>query len=138
MRRHHQHGHVNFSTKLLTISLSSYLKGVVTTVRSFSFVLAFFALLLCTLFPVAQIGWSINIAYGSTGDSGSGEACEFSDAMETTDSEDDSPQEALEDCVDSRMSVSDCESSRTHALINEIPPLTLLVSRLLHPPTAKG
>jgi len=137
MYRHCQSGHVNYSTKLLTIALPSYLKGVVTTVRSFSFVLAFFALLLCTLFPVAQIGWSINIAYGSTGDTGSGESCEFSDAMETTDSEDDSFQDALGDCVVTRMSVSGCESSRTHALINEIPPLILLVSRLLHPPTAK-
>jgi len=116
--------------------LPSNLKGVVTTVRSFSFVLAFFALLLCTLFPLAQIGWSINIAYGSTGDTGSGEPCEFSDAMETTDSEDDSPQEALGDCVVSRVSVSDCESSGSHALMNEIPPTTILVSLLLHPPTA--
>lgn len=138
MRRHCHESHINVSTNVLTISLSSYLKGVVTTARSFSFVLAFFALLLCTLFPVAQIGWSINIAYASTGDTGSGEACEFSDAMETTDSEDDSPQEALGDCVVSRVSVSACESSRSHTLINEIPPLTLLVFRLLHPPTARG
>ena len=135
MCRNGHESHVNISTNLLTISLSSYLKGVVTTVRSFSSILAFFALLLCTLFPVAQIGWSMNIVYGSTGDPGSGEACEFSDAMEATDSEDDSPQEALGDCVVSRV-VSDCESSRSHALMNEIPPLILLVSRLLHPPTA--
>lgn len=109
-----------------------------TTVRSFSSILAFFALLLCTLFPVAQIGWSIDIVCGSTGDTGSGEACEFGGAMETTDSEDDSPQEALGDCAVARVSVSDYESSRSHALMNEVPPSTLLVFRLLHPPTIYG
>lgn len=129
---------VDVSTILLTIASSSYLKGVVTTVRSFSSILAFFALLLCTLFPVAQIGWSINIVCGSTGDTGSGEPCEFSDAVETTDYEDDMPQEALGDCVVSRLSVSDCESSRSHALMNEIPASALLVSQLLHPPTIHG
>jgi hypothetical protein len=34
------------------------------------------------------------------------------------------------------MSASDCRSSLSHALMDEIPPSTLLVSQLLHPPTA--
>ena len=105
------------------------------TNRSLSSVLVF-ALLLCTVFPLAQIGWSFDIMCGSNGDTGSEQACEFSDPGVVTDSEDDSPQETPEDCVASRVSVSDCESSRSHASMNEIPPSTLLVSRLLHPPTA--
>lgn len=97
--------------------------------------LVFVVLLLCTLFLASQIGWSSDMLCGSTGDTGSGEACEFNDAVEATDSEDDSPQEAVEDCVVSRLSVSDCESSRLYALMKEVPPSTLLVSQLLHPPT---
>jgi len=121
---------------LLTASPSSYsLKGAVATIRSFSFILVF-ALLLCTVFPAAQIGWSFNSMCGSTGDIGSGQACDFSDAGEATDSEDDSPQETPEDCVTSRMSASDCHSSLSHVWVDEIPPSTLLVSQLLHPPTA--
>jgi hypothetical protein len=108
----------------------------VTTVRSFFSMLVFVAVLLCTLFLAAQIGWSSDILCGSTADTGSGEACEFSDAMEATDSEDDSSQEAVEDCVASRVSVSDCASSRLYALMKEVPPSTILVSQLLHPPTA--
>jgi hypothetical protein len=110
-------------------------KGVVVTIRSFFSILVF-ALLLCTIFPAAQIGWPFNTMCGSAGDPGSGQACGFSDAVEATDSEDDSPQETLEDCVASRVSVSDCQSRRSHVSMNEIPPSTLLVSRLLHPPTA--
>lgn len=104
-------------------------------IRSFSSILVF-ALLLCTVFPVAQIGWSFNGMCGSTGDTGSGQACDFSEVGEATDSEDDSSQETPEDCVVSRVSVSDCQSSRSDALMDEIPPSTLLVFRLLHPPTA--
>ena len=105
------------------------------TIRSFFSVLVF-ALLLCTVFPVAQVSWSFDLMCGSTGNTESEQACEFSDAGAATDSEDDSPQEMPGDCVVSRVSVSDCESSRSHASMNEIPPSTLLVSRLLHPPTA--
>ena len=72
----------------------------------------------------------------STGDTGTGHACDFSDAWEETDFEDDSQQEALGDCVASRVNLSDCESSLSYFLMNEGPPSTLLVSRLLHPPTA--
>jgi hypothetical protein len=75
---------------------------------------------------------------GSTGNIGSEQACEFSDAWAATDSEDDLPQEMPGDCVVSRVSVSDCESSRSHASMNEIPLSTLLVSQLLHPPTAQS
>jgi hypothetical protein len=95
-----------------------------------------FVLLLCTLFPAAQIGWSFNMMCGSTGDLGSGRTCDFSDAGEATDFEDDSSQETPEDCVTSRVSVSDCQSSRSNASMDEVPPSTLLVSQLLHPPTA--
>ena len=79
MRRNCYESGVNISTNLLTISLSSYLKGVVATIRSFSSLLVF-ALLLCTIFPAAQIGWSFDIMCGSTGDIGSGQACNLSDA----------------------------------------------------------
>ena len=111
------------------------MEGVVATIRSFFSVLVF-ALLLFTVFPVAQIDWSFDLKCGSTGNTGSEQACEFSDAGTATDSEDDSPQEMPGDCVVSRVSVSDCESSRSQASMNEIPPSILLVSRLLHPPTA--
>ena len=121
---------------LLTPSYSSYLlKGTVATIRS-CFPILVFVLLLCTVFPAGQVGWSFTIVCGSTGDAGSGQACDFSDAGEATDSEDDSPQETPEDCGTSRMSVSDCRSSRSYASKDEIPPSTLLVSQLLHPPAA--
>lgn len=123
---------VNVSTNLLTISSSSYLKGVVATIRSFSFLFVF-ALLLFTIFPAAQIGWPFTSMCGSTGDTGSGQTCNFNDAGET---EDDSSQETPEDCVGCRVSVPDCQSTRSHAPMNEISPSTLLVFRLIHPPTA--
>ena len=127
--------HTHFKN-LLTPSSSLYLlKGTVATIRSCSPILVF-VLLLCTVFPAAQIGWSFNGMCGSTGDTGSGQACDFSDAGEAADSEDDSPQETPEDCVTSRISVSDCQLSRSHAWVEEILPSTLLVSQLLHPPTA--
>ena len=121
---------------LLTTSLSLYLlKDVVLKIRSLCFIFVC-ALLLCTVFPAGQVGWSFTVVCGSTGDTGSGHACDFSDAGEAADSEDDSPQETPEDCVTSRMSVSDCQLSRLHAWVDEVPPSTLLVSQLLHPPTA--
>jgi hypothetical protein len=111
------------------------IEGVVVTIRSFFSVLVF-ALLLSTIFPVAQISWSFDLMCGSTGNTGSKQACEFSDAGAATNSEDDSSQDTADDCVASRVSLSDCRSGRSHASTNEIPPSTLLVSRLLHPPTA--
>jgi hypothetical protein len=111
------------------------IEDVVATIRSFFSVLVF-ALLLFTVFPVAQISWSFDLKCGSTFNAGSEQTCKFSDAGTATDSEDDSPQEMPGDCVVSRVSVSDCESSRSQASMNEIPPSILLVSRLLHPPTA--
>ena len=120
----------------MTTSLSSYLlKGAVATIPSSASLLVF-TLLLCTVFPSTQIGWSFNGICGSVGDTGSGHTCDFSDAGEATDSEDDSQQEAPEGCIVSRVSVSDCEASRFLASMNELPPTTLLISRLLHPPTA--
>jgi hypothetical protein len=132
--RHNRHGSrsKHFNEPIDTLVL---IEGVVATIRSFFPVLVF-ALLLCTAFPVAQISWSADLMCGSTGNTESEQACEFSDTGAATDSEDDSPQEMPGDCVVSRVSVSDCESSRSHASMNEIPPSTLLVSRLLHPPTA--
>jgi hypothetical protein len=121
---------------VLTISSSSYLlKGAVATIRSFFSILVFM-LLLCTLFPAGQIGWSFNSLCDSTGDTGRAQACDFSDGWEAADFEDDSPQEANEGRVTFHMGGSDCESSRSHASIDEIPPSTLFVSQLLHPPTA--
>jgi hypothetical protein len=126
---------LTYFENVLTTSSSSYLlKGAVTTLRSFFSILVF-VLLLCTVFPAAQIGWSFNMMCGPTGDPGNGKACDFSDAVEATDFEDDSPQETPEDCVASRVSASECQSSRSHASMDEIPPSTLLVSQLLHPPT---
>lgn len=105
------------------------------TIRSFSSILIFALVLLCTVFPAAQIGWSFNIICGSVGDTGSGQASDFSEAGEATDSEDDSPQEMPDGYVVSGVSVSEGESSRFLASMNEIPPSTLLASQLLHPPT---
>jgi len=105
------------------------------TIRSFISVLVF-GLLLCTVFPFAQIRWSVDIIWGSTGDTGVERAGDFSDTGTATDSEYDSSQETPDDYVASRVSVSDCESSSSLASMNEFPPSTLLVSRLLHPPTA--
>ena len=97
------------------------------TMRSF-FPVLIFGLLLCTIFPLAQIGRSVDIGVEQAGN--------FSDTWAAVDSEDDSPQETPGDCVASRVSVWDCESSRSHASMNEIPPFSLLVSRLIHPPIA--
>ena len=97
------------------------------TMRSFFSVLVF-TLLLCTLFPVAQIGRAVDTEVEQAGN--------FSNTWAAVDSEDDSPQETPGDCVASRVSVWDCESSRSHASMNEIPPFSLLVSRLIHPPIA--
>jgi hypothetical protein len=105
------------------------IEGVVATIRSlFSFLV--FALLLCTILPVAQIRWSVDTGVEQAGD--------FSNTGAETDSEDDSPQATPDDCVVSQVSVSDCRSSRSHASTNEIPPFTLLISRLIHPPTARS
>ena len=111
------------------------IEGVVATIRSYFSVLVF-ALLLCSVFPLAQIRWSFDSMCGSIGNTGNEQACDFSDPAVATDSEDDSPQDTPEDCVASRVSVSDCESSRSHASMIELPPSTLLISQLLHPPTA--
>ena len=99
------------------------------TMRSFFSVLVF-TLLLCTLFPVAQIGRAVDTGVEQAGD--------FSDTGAATDSEDDSSQDTPDDCVASQVSVSDCRSGRSHASMNEIPPFTLLISRLIHPPTARS
>ena len=125
----------HFKNQLTTSSSLYLLKGTVATIRS-CFSILVFVLLLCTVFPAGQVAWSFNGMVGSTGDTGSGQACDFSDAGEAADSEDDSPQETPEDCVTSRVNVSDCQSSRSHASKDEIPPSPLLVFQLLHPPTA--
>ncbi|NOS83483.1 MAG: hypothetical protein HOP32_18090 [Nitrospira sp.] len=116
---------------------SSYSKGVVIRIRVFFSVLVF-GLLLSTLFPVAQIKWTADILHAASGDSGANQAGDFSDTGAATDSEDDSPQETPDGGVISRLSASDCESRRFLALMNKIPPATLLVSQLLHPPTTQS
>jgi hypothetical protein len=123
--RHNRHGsrseHFNEPIDKLVL-----IEGVVVTIRSlFSFLV--FALLLCTIFPVTQIRWFVDTGVEQAGDvSATGVA---------TDSEDDSLQDTPDDCVASRVSVSDCKSGRSHASMNELPPFTLLISRLIHPPT---
>ena len=97
-----------------------------------------FGLLLSAIFPAVQIGWSFNILCGSTGDTGSGQPCDFSEAGAVADSEDDSPQETQDGYVVYRLPVSDGDSSRLHALMNDSPPSILLVSLLIHPPSASS
>ena len=126
----------NISTNLLTTSYFRIGMKVLWQQSVHFFPVLVFGLLLCTVFPFAQISWSFDLMCGSTGDTGSEQACGFSDAGAATDSEDDSPQDMPGDCVVSRVSVSDCESSSSLASMNEMPPSTFLVSRLLHPPTA--
>jgi hypothetical protein len=124
--RHNRHGSCSERFNELIDNLV-LIEGVVATMRSFFSVLVF-TLLLCTLFPVAQIGRAV--------DTGVEQAGNFSNTWAAVDSEDDSPQETPGDCVTSRVSVWDCESSRSHASMSEIPPFSLLVSRLIHPPIA--
>jgi hypothetical protein len=107
----------------------------VVTIR-LCFSVLIFGLLLSAIFPAVQIGWSFNILCGSTGDTGSGQTCDFSDAGTVADFEDDSPQETPDGYVVSRVRASDCESSRLHASMDESPPSILLVSLLIHPPAA--
>jgi hypothetical protein len=109
----------------------------VITIR-LCFSVLIFGLLLSTIFPAVQIGWSFNILCGSTGNTGSGQTCDFSDVGMVADSEDDSPQETPEGYVVSRLRASDGESSRLHASMNESPPSTLLVFRLIDPPTGSS
>jgi hypothetical protein len=110
----------------------------VVTIRLCTSVLIFGLLLSTTIFPAVQIGWSFNILCGSTGDAGSGQTCDFSEAGAVADSEDDSPQETPDGYVVSRVRVSDGELSRLHGSMNESPPSILLVSQLIHPPAASS
>lgn len=108
------------------------------TIRSCFSVLVF-TLLLCSVFPLEQIRWSFDIKCSSSTDATRGEqTCDFSDAGAVTESEGDSPQEMQDDYVASGVSVSDCGSSCSHALMNEVFQSTLLASQLFHPPTARS
>ena len=118
----------------MAILASSYSNGVVATVRVFFSVLVF-GLLLSIVFPVAQIRWTADIMHASSGDAGANRAGDSGDTGEVNDFEDDAPQETPDGCVIYRVTGSDCESGRFLASMSEIPPSTLLVSRLLHPPT---
>ena len=109
------------------------MKSVVAIIRSY-FSVSVFVLLLCSVFPVEQMRWAVGSAYGSIGDIGHEQACDFSGTGAATESEGDSSQETPDDCVAFGMSVSDCGSSRFHTSMNEIAPSTLLVSQLLEPP----
>ena len=111
------------------------MKSVGAIIRSCFSVLVF-VLLLCSVFPVEQMRWAVDSAYGSTGDTGHEQACDFSGTGAATESEGDSSQETPDDCVAFGVSVSDCGSSRSHASMNEIPQSTFLASQLFHPPTA--
>jgi hypothetical protein len=109
----------------------------VARVRSFSSLLVS-VLLLCNVLQAAQIGWTFDTMWGLTGNSGVAQPGDVSDARAVTDFEDNSPQETPDDCVASGLSVSNGTRSRSHALMNETPPSTLLVSRLVHPPAARS
>lgn len=118
-------------------SLFVLMDSVVTIIRSCFSVLVF-ALLLCSVFPVEQVRWAADsILCGSTSETGHEQACDIKDTWAATEAGDDSSQGMQDDCVTSGVSVSDCGLSRTHASMNENPPSTLLVSQLLHPPTAR-
>lgn len=95
-----------------------------------------FTLLLCSVFPVEQIGWAVENTCGSTSDTGHDQSCGFSDTGAATESESDSPVETPDDYVVSGVSGPDCGSSGVHVRVNMIPSPPLLVSRLFHPPTA--
>jgi hypothetical protein len=88
------------------------------------------------MLPATQMGWPFTIVCGQTGETGHVQACDLSDTGTATGFEDDSSQEMQDDYVAPGVSLSDCGPSRSHALMNEIPPFTLLASQLLHPPTA--
>ena len=110
--------------------------SVVTIIRSCFSVLVF-ALLFCSVFPVEQVKWAADsVLCGSTGETGHEQTCDCREPGAATEAEDDSPQEMQDDCVTSGVSVSDCGLSRTHVSMNQNPPSILLVSQLLHPPTA--
>lgn len=111
------------------------MKSVVAIIRSCFSVLVF-ALVLCSVFPVEQVRWTVDSTCESAGGTGHEQACGFNDTGAATESEDDSPQGMQDDCVASGVSVSDCGLSRSHAPMNEIPLSTLLISRLIHPPTS--
>ena len=104
-------------------------------IRSCFSVLAL-ALLLSSMFPVEQIGWAAESTCRSTGGTGHEHACGFSDTGAVAESEGDSSQETPDDYVASGVSVPDCGLSQSHASMNESPPSTLLISRLIHPPTS--
>ena len=93
-------------------------------------------LLMCSLFPLEQIGWTVESTCGSTGGTGHEQASGFSDTGAVTESEGDSSQETPDDYVASGVSVPGCGPSRLHAWMNKLSPPALLVSRLLHPPTS--
>jgi hypothetical protein len=109
----------------------------VVTIR-LCFSVLIFGLLLSTLFQAEQIGRSLNIPCSSTGEIGKGKTCDLSEAGEATESEDDSPQETQDGYIVYRVPVSDVESRRLHASMNESPPSILLVSLLIHPPSASS
>jgi hypothetical protein len=110
------------------------MERVVAMIRS-CFSALVFALLLCNVFPVEQIGWAVEGISDSTGDAGHEQTGDFRDIRAATESETDPLQETPDDCVAYEVGVLDCGSSRSQILTKEVPPSILLVSRLLHPPT---
>ena len=92
-------------------------------------------LLLCSVFPVEQIGWAVESTCGATDGAGHEQAGASRDAGSATESEGDSSQETPDDYVASGVSVPDCGSSRLHAWMTKTPSPALLASQLLHPPT---
>ncbi len=112
------------------------MENVVVMIRS-CFSVLFFALLLCSVFPVEEVRWvADSMICGSAGDSGDEQACEVGSIGLATESGDDSSQEMQDDCVSSGVSVSGCGSNHSHTPMSGLPPPTLLISKLFHPPTA--
>jgi hypothetical protein len=110
--------------------------NVVTIIRSCFSVLVF-VLLLCSVLPVEQVKWAAeSVLCGSTDETGHEQTCDFRETGAATESEDDSSQEMQDDYITTGVSVSDCGSRRTYASMNQNPPSILLISQLLHPPTA--
>lgn len=89
-------------------------------------------LLMYSVLPVTQLGWSMDLRSGNAC-AGSGDRA--ADTGEANDSEDESSQETLDDCLVSEPRTFDHVSTIHHAAMSVVPPSALLVSCLFHPPT---
>lgn len=90
------------------------------------------SLLMYSVWPVAQLGWSMDLL---SGDVCGGVGDHVADPGEANDLEDESSQETLDDCLVSEPRAFDHVSTIHHAAMSVVPPSALLASCLFHPPT---